>query len=81
MKTHFFMSLKISFHYLLTLIKSMTIFKFANNASCEEDKKIRTALIPKCDPPHDFSDFGDDTRTTRLHGKTKEVGVNTERPC
>ena len=41
-----------------------------------------TINIPDiCDPPQDFSHFGDDTRTTRSHGKTKDAGVNTERPC
>ena len=31
-----------------------------------------------CDRPQDISHFGDDTRTTRSHGKTKDAGVNTE---
>ena len=34
-----------------------------------------------CDRPQDFSHFGDDTHTTHSHGKTKDAGVNTERPC
>jgi len=34
-----------------------------------------------CDPPQDFSHFGDDTRTTHSYGKTKDAGVITERPC
>ena len=34
-----------------------------------------------CDPPQDFSHFGDDKRTTYSHGRTKEAGVNTERLC
>ena len=40
-----------------------------------------TTTKNKCDPPQDFSHFGADTRTTRSHGKTKDAGVNTERPC
>ena len=31
-----------------------------------------------CDPPQDFSHFGDDMCTTYSHGQTKEAGVNTE---
>lgn len=34
-----------------------------------------------CDPPRDFSHFGDDMRTTRSHSKTKDAGVIKERLC
>ena len=38
-------------------------------------------ILDICDHPQDSSHFGDDTRTTRSHGKTKDTGVITERPC
>ena len=38
MKSHFFMSLKLYFLYRVGLIKSMTRFKFADNASWEKSK-------------------------------------------
>ena len=30
-----------------------------------------------CDPPYDFRDKGDNTLTTRLHLKTKDIDYNT----
>ena len=38
MKSNFFMSLKFYFHYHVGLIKSITRFKFADNASWEKNK-------------------------------------------
>ena len=39
--------------------------------------QVLRVFFTKCDPPYDFRDKGDNTLTTRLHLKTKDIDYNT----
>ena len=38
---------------------------------------FKSDWMTKCDPPYDFRDKGDNTLTTCLHLKTKDIDYNT----